>query len=157
MGNLIRSIFCGFLALSIPSAVLAEDSTQQNDGRRLAIALPKAPTQQAKQVDPARIPAKSLEPAAEFASRPRIISNPSQPGEMPEHVRAVLIDGAEKAEQLSRSYNRRIADVIFWLANSFNNGSTLTPAVGPGLQRSQRVDFKRQVPNEHQNAIFQID
>jgi len=60
------------------------------------------------------------------------------------NIREVLIDGASKIEQLSRSYNRRVADLIVWIANSMSQPTTITPGSnqnfsGRGLSNLSRL------------------
>ena len=152
--QLLTTFSTGLLALSFALPAGADDNSRQaaNDGRRLAMVLPRAPKSLPVTVQAKRAP----EPVVEFASKPRVAQR--QPvSNVPDNVREVLIDAAQKAEQLSRSYNRRVADVIFWLANSMRNSNTFTPAAGPALMPGRHSDV-RPVRNEHQPyGLFQID
>jgi hypothetical protein len=146
--------------LATGSAAMAED--QPSDGRRLAMAIPRPKAQTL--VNPgvkasAPTAARSVmvpEPSKEFASHPRV-SLPRKPEQVPDDVKAVLIESAQKAEQISRSYNRRIADLIVWVINSMKESRTFTPAAGPHMQQGLPVQLMPATGKQAHSSIFQID
>lgn len=176
MHKRVSGIFSFALALSFAGSAFAQDQPPQGhsqgrpsqeaysgDGRRLAVALPRvqAPAPVSTRVSnvsgslngATRVLA---EPSEKFASRPRL--NPTRKAEQAaDNFKAVLLDTAEKAEQLSRSSNRRIADLLVWIINSMRDSQTFTPAAGPYFKPSVPVQL---LPPErpHQNSsVFSID
>jgi hypothetical protein len=155
----------GILVAGLSLQVMAQDSQQnQKSARRIAMALPKAPLvtrMPANTVVPARPKAVSVSPSInpqeEFASHPHVTTTQVGSKQIPDNVRAVLIEGASKAEQLSRGYNRRIADVIFWLASSINQSSTtITPMTSPNA-RFQNMLEAQPLKRQTQGKLIQID
>jgi hypothetical protein len=149
------------LVIGSPSLVLADEGQDKTSGaRRIAMALPKAPAA-AKQalVQPAlkvqaKAPVALVNPLDEFANRPHI-SAPASKNALPNNIREVLIDGASKIEQLSRSYNRRVADLIVWIANSMSQPTTITPGSNQNFSGQRVIEPKPLTKNDR--SFFQID
>jgi hypothetical protein len=158
----ITVALAGVLLLNLSSSAFAQDSPQkQTSGRRLAMVLPKAPVAPVLPVTTV-VPTRAVKlqavvpavnPQEEFAGHPRI-STPSTSKQIPSNVLSVFIEGATRAEQLSRSYDRHIADLIVWIACSIKDSTTITPLSSPYL-RLQRL-IEPQPLNQHER-MTQID
>ncbi len=138
---------------------LSEEQLKANDGRRLALSIPGERKSQASEIENKKTKSASLpvDPEAEFASKHHLKQN-EQANQIPDNIKELLVDGAEKAELLSRSYNRRVADLIIWLANSMNKSTSYTPAQGPHLHRQQPLETHPLTSSFNKHAsIFQID
>ncbi len=147
--------------LGSSTVVLAEESQDKSSAaRRIAMALPKAPAEiKPAPVHPAvKVQARASEtlvnPLDEFANRPHISTLASKKA-LPNNIREVLIDSASKIEQLSRSYNRRVADLIVWIANSMNQPTTITPGSNQNLSGQRVIEPKPLTKTER--SFFQID
>ncbi|MBX9723871.1 MAG: hypothetical protein K2X81_20860 [Candidatus Obscuribacterales bacterium] len=159
--HLQAAVLAGIMAFSAFSSAAAQESTQRQAGsRRIAMALPKVPEQTVTAKPVVTIPTANAPKAAgtEASVDPQSYNKASRATEIPENVRAVLIDGAAKAEQLSRSYNRRIADLIVWIASSWTQPSKYTPAQAPYFGKQRSIEPQPLTHNEHKSGyIFQID
>jgi hypothetical protein len=154
------------LVLNLSGLAFAQDASEKPAStRRLAMALPKPGVQPVLPVRasvPAvgaksqSVPLKTvLSPLEEFASHP-LISRTVNRRQIPDNLRQVLIECASRAEQASRSQNRRIAEVIVWLVNSMNQSTTISPIGSPGLRWQRLIEPQSSTPSD-QNNIFQID
>jgi hypothetical protein len=162
----MQGLTLGLLLLQGFSPVSAEDDRQtQTNHRQIAMVLPKAPAVTVSRAGVQTPVIKTVktnavsksappEPQAEFASRVHS-QKQAQPGQIPAGVREVLIDGAARAERLSRGYNRQIADLIVWLANSMMNQSgTISPMHNMNLRDKHVIP---QAPPRGESGSFQID
>lgn len=154
----------GLLVASIAAEALAVDSQpKQSNGRRLAMVLPKttvAPVlpvrvvPRAVQVSSNKAVLPAIDPQAEFASHPVITPTPGR-RQVPGDLAVTLLDSAARAEQLSRSYNRHVADLVVWVANSMKHSQSFTPIASPNLRWQQVIE--PQPLNNSSNRITPID
>lgn len=160
MNKTFAVIFGIAVVLASAVSVLAEGE-KASDKRQLALAMPK-PKAQVQAPLTVTVSSKkktsspTIEPAQEFASRPHL-SIPRKSGQVPDDAKAVLVETAAKAEQLSRSYNRRIADLIVWIISSMKESPTFTPPTSPHLQQGLPVELALFGKQHQRNTIFQID
>ena len=146
--------------IGMPAKAQEQQKTESaTANRRIAMVLPKAPASQAgKSHIPVAVKVNGqaitrLDPEAEFASRPAF-NRPAQK-QMDEQLRTAIIDGASKAERLSRSYNHHVANLIVWLASSLGDCTTITPNGYPGIRSNRPLEPKPVYSQP--NQIFQID
>lgn len=147
------------LSLSLLPALAQEQPQQEQPAsntanRRIAMVLPKAPAQVAKPI-PVTVklngqPVSRLDPESEFGSHAR---RPMQSKD--NEVKAAIVDGASKAERLSRSYNHHVANLIVWLASSMQDSKTFSPQNNPLLRPYRPIEPKQ--PPMPANQIFLID
>lgn len=124
----------------------ATDSTNLRSGkRRIALALP---IENAPKPNVSSIPAGTSQTAdssaqgsliQSFSSKsPAYGSKVSGPAEIPDNLLDVMVEGAKRTETFSRTYNRRIADLIGWVACSMQPTTEITPLSSPSLMSKQR-------------------
>ncbi len=156
-----KAVLLSLIVLASGLPAISQESSETGEKKRIAMVLPKAPANVAVKTTPVSVQSQhtsvsaetsSVEPATEFGSH----VHPKEK-EIPDSFKAAIIDGAEKLEMLSRSYNQRIADFILWMLSSMKTNPTITPHASPY--------FKPFIPAEHKSfpgvrstqQIFQID
>lgn len=149
-----------FLAsLLLPEAAFSQDENARSSSnhKQLAMSLPSVP-RAAVQKAPFSVPCKKLmskqEPEIEFASHHGVPPVPARPENNADKIKDILIDGASKAEMASRSYNRRVADLIVWFASSMKQSGRISPASSQMLRRQAPLETVKSRPD---SQILQID
>lgn len=162
------SIIIGILALSSGQALSAKSQASQGNSekKKLAIALPKEQNKEETSVssavlvtpsNPMTAPIPSASPAAKYAgldansssaiddlavsvgsgSR-QIGTNISGPADLVSAIQDVAQRGFQRAERITGAYDKRLSQLIAWLANSFMPSTTITPINSPSLCSKQR-------------------
>lgn len=162
------SIIIGILALSSGQALSAKTQSCQGNSekKKLAIALPKEQNKEETSVSsavlvtpstpmtaplpPTSAAAKVTESSATNSTAAndlavsvgsgsrQIGTNISGPADFVSAIQDVASRGFERAERISGAYDKRLSQMIAWLANSFMPSTTITPINSPSLCSKQR-------------------
>src|SRR5579883_961429 len=155
MKKQLITIFGFWLGLPV-AAAFAEDSS--HDGKRLALALERPKTQAAVINRALAAPRQAFAKATSTQVSPLASGSPSvELDSGAARTREFLVEAARNAELLTRSNQRRVADLIVWVISSMNDGRTLSPASGPYWHNSLPIEITPPARPQQNNSILQID
>lgn len=140
------------------AASAQQEGSKSTNHRQLALSLPKVPQSAASVKVP--VPGavgndmQKREPELDFVAHPAVLPIPAKPENNQDRIKEILIDGASRAEVASRSYNRRVADLIVWFANSMKQPGRITPVSNQSLRRQLPIEPEK---TRTSARIVQID